>query len=43
VYCGAPAALESFRVADRVLTDIAAENGHGEERNEPGIDQPHRR
>jgi 4-carboxymuconolactone decarboxylase len=43
VYCGAPAALESFRVADRVLTDIAAENGHGEERNEPGIDQPDRR
>jgi 4-carboxymuconolactone decarboxylase len=31
VYCGAPAALESFRVADRVLGEIAAENGtaHG--------------
>jgi 4-carboxymuconolactone decarboxylase len=34
-YCGAPAALESFRVAERVLTEIAAErvdssgNGHG--------------
>lgn len=27
VYCGAPAALESFRVAERVLTEIAAENG----------------
>lgn len=27
VYCGAPAALESFRVAERVLTEIASENG----------------
>jgi 4-carboxymuconolactone decarboxylase len=26
VYCGAPAALESFRVAERVLNDLAAEN-----------------
>jgi 4-carboxymuconolactone decarboxylase len=25
VYCGAPAALESFRVAERVLGEIAAE------------------
>ena len=35
IYCGVPAALESFRVAERVLTEIAAErvdlsgNGHG--------------
>jgi 4-carboxymuconolactone decarboxylase len=29
VYCGVPAALESFRVAERVLADINAENGHG--------------
>ncbi|MDT7598654.1 MAG: 4-carboxymuconolactone decarboxylase [Pseudonocardiales bacterium] len=37
VYCGAPAALESFRVAERVLGEIdaetaaahASENGHG--------------
>jgi 4-carboxymuconolactone decarboxylase len=29
VYCGVPAALESFRVAERVLADIAGENGHG--------------
>ncbi|GAA2879448.1 4-carboxymuconolactone decarboxylase [Pseudonocardia halophobica] len=34
-YCGAPAALEAFRVAERVLREIAAEsvdvsgNGHG--------------
>lgn len=28
VYCGAPAALESFRVAEKVLNEIAAENGH---------------
>ncbi|HEY1968122.1 MAG TPA: 4-carboxymuconolactone decarboxylase [Pseudonocardia sp.] len=27
VYCGAPAALESFRVAERVLGEIAAETG----------------
>lgn len=26
-YCGAPAALESFRVADRVLGELAAERG----------------
>lgn len=26
VYCGAPAALESFRVAERVLGEIAAES-----------------
>ncbi|MBO0850339.1 MAG: carboxymuconolactone decarboxylase family protein [Pseudonocardia sp.] len=26
-YCGAPAALEAFRVADRVLGDLAAEQG----------------
>lgn len=26
-YCGAPAALESFRVADRVLGELAAEQG----------------
>ena len=25
VYCGAPAALESFRVAERVLTEIASD------------------
>ena len=34
VYCGAPAALESFRVAERVLNELAAEseseNGAGE-------------
>jgi 4-carboxymuconolactone decarboxylase len=29
IYCGVPAALESFRVAERVLADIDAENGHG--------------
>ncbi|WP_028936439.1 4-carboxymuconolactone decarboxylase [Pseudonocardia spinosispora] len=31
VYCGAPAALESFRVAERVLDEIGATNGsaHG--------------
>jgi 4-carboxymuconolactone decarboxylase len=37
VYCGAPAALESFRVAERVLGEIdaetaaahASENGRG--------------
>jgi 4-carboxymuconolactone decarboxylase len=33
IYCGVPAALESFRVADRVLseieTEVAAENGDG--------------
>jgi 4-carboxymuconolactone decarboxylase len=28
VYCGAPAALESFRVAEKVLNEISAENGH---------------
>jgi 4-carboxymuconolactone decarboxylase len=27
IYCGVPAALESFRVAERVLGEIAAENG----------------
>ena len=27
VYCGAPAALESFRVAERVLGELATENG----------------
>jgi 4-carboxymuconolactone decarboxylase len=27
VYCGAPAALESFRVAERVLNELATENG----------------
>jgi 4-carboxymuconolactone decarboxylase len=27
VYCGAPAALESFRVAERVLNELASENG----------------
>lgn len=27
VYCGAPAALESFRVAERVLDELAGENG----------------
>ncbi|HTF45952.1 MAG TPA: 4-carboxymuconolactone decarboxylase [Pseudonocardia sp.] len=26
VYCGAPAALESFRVAERVLNELAAES-----------------
>jgi 4-carboxymuconolactone decarboxylase len=25
VYCGAPAALESFRVAERVLTEMGVE------------------
>ncbi|CAM4062885.1 4-carboxymuconolactone decarboxylase [Kibdelosporangium persicum] len=25
IYCGVPAALESFRVAEKVLTDLAAE------------------
>ena len=25
VYCGAPAALESFRVAERVLSEISAD------------------
>jgi 4-carboxymuconolactone decarboxylase len=29
VYCGVPAALESFRVAERVLAEIAAEGGDG--------------
>ncbi|GAA5164338.1 4-carboxymuconolactone decarboxylase [Pseudonocardia eucalypti] len=29
VYCGAPAALESFRVAERVLDELASENGNG--------------
>lgn len=29
VYCGAPAALEAFRVADKVLEEISAENGAG--------------
>lgn len=29
VYCGVPAALESFRVAERVLGEIAAERGDG--------------
>jgi 4-carboxymuconolactone decarboxylase len=29
IYCGVPAALESFRVAERVLADINAENGSG--------------
>jgi 4-carboxymuconolactone decarboxylase len=29
VYCGAPAALESFRVAERVLGELAAENEDG--------------
>jgi 4-carboxymuconolactone decarboxylase len=29
IYCGVPAALESFRVAERVLGEIAAENGDG--------------
>jgi 4-carboxymuconolactone decarboxylase len=29
VYCGMPAALESFRVAERVLGEIAAERGDG--------------
>ncbi|HYH31731.1 MAG TPA: 4-carboxymuconolactone decarboxylase [Pseudonocardia sp.] len=29
VYCGVPAALESFRVAERVLGEIAAESGDG--------------
>jgi 4-carboxymuconolactone decarboxylase len=29
VYCGAPAALESFRVAERVLGEVAAEAEHG--------------
>jgi 4-carboxymuconolactone decarboxylase len=28
VYCGAPAALESFRVAERVLAELVPENGH---------------
>lgn len=28
VYCGAPAALESFRVAEKTLNDIASENGN---------------
>jgi 4-carboxymuconolactone decarboxylase len=28
-YCGVPAALESFRVAERVLGEIAAERGDG--------------
>lgn len=28
VYCGAPAALESFRVAEKVLNEMAPENGH---------------
>jgi 4-carboxymuconolactone decarboxylase len=29
IYCGVPAALEAFRVAERVLADVNAENGHG--------------
>jgi 4-carboxymuconolactone decarboxylase len=29
IYCGVPAALESFRVAEQVLADIVSENGHG--------------
>jgi hypothetical protein len=29
VYCGAPAALEAFRVAERVLGEIAAERDGG--------------
>ena len=29
VYCGVPAALESFRVAERVLEEIAAGDGDG--------------
>jgi 4-carboxymuconolactone decarboxylase len=29
VYCGAPAALEAFRVAERVLGEIAAEHNDG--------------
>lgn len=29
VYCGVPAALESFRVAEQVLAEIAAEGGDG--------------
>jgi 4-carboxymuconolactone decarboxylase len=29
VYCGAPAALESFRVAERVLNELAAESDNG--------------
>jgi 4-carboxymuconolactone decarboxylase len=29
VYCGAPAALEAFRVAERVLGEIAAERDDG--------------
>ena len=29
IYCGVPAALESFRVAERVLGEIAAERGDG--------------
>jgi 4-carboxymuconolactone decarboxylase len=29
VYCGVPAALESFRVAERVLGEIAAEGADG--------------
>lgn len=28
VYCGVPAALESFRVAEKVLNELAPENGH---------------
>jgi len=29
IYCGVPAALESFRVAERVLGELAAERGDG--------------
>ena len=29
IYCGVPAALESFRVAERVLAEIDAEGGDG--------------
>jgi 4-carboxymuconolactone decarboxylase len=31
VYCGAPAALESFRTAEKALTDLAAEEHAAEE------------
>jgi 4-carboxymuconolactone decarboxylase len=33
VYCGAPAALESFRVAERVLAEVEAEQSRGSRLN----------
>lgn len=32
-YCGAPAALESFRVAERVLGELRGDDGQGEGRS----------